>query len=293
MADADDSWRIGDLDLRAYLRRVGDEGPLDVSEATLRRLHRAHALSIPFENLDVMLGRGVDIELGAIQAKLVAGGRGGYCYEHNLLFAAVLERLGFPVTRLAARVRMSARAEDRPGDRPAERPGERPEVRPRTHMVLAVRVDGMDLLADVGFGGESLLEPVPLHDGAESIQGAWRFRVDRVHSEQRGTEYVVRSRHPDGWFDLYAFTREPQFPADYLVANHFVATHPRSPFTGRPVVLRPGDRRRTALVGTRLTVTTPDGESGRDIDPAELGDILLALGLDLPEDDVRRLTGRL
>ncbi|MQA17573.1 MAG: arylamine N-acetyltransferase, partial [Pseudonocardiaceae bacterium] len=54
---------------------------------TLRRLHRAHALSIPFENLDVMLGRGVDIELNAVQAKLVAGGRGGYCYEHNLLFA--------------------------------------------------------------------------------------------------------------------------------------------------------------------------------------------------------------
>jgi N-hydroxyarylamine O-acetyltransferase len=138
------------LDLPAYLRRIGYAGGLEPSRATLEALHLAHATAIPFENLDILLGRPIRLDLASLQAKLVRGGRGGYCFEQNLLFAAVLEHLGFALTRLAARVRLRA-------DR----------VNPRTHMTLAVAVEGERVLADVGFGVEGLLLPVPI-DGAES-----------------------------------------------------------------------------------------------------------------------------
>src|SRR4051794_34635357 len=119
----EDEWEIDRLDLDAYLARIGQEaGPPDA--ATLDRLHRAHVRTIPFENLDVVLGRPVATDLQSVQNKLVARRRGGYCYEHTVLFGAVLERLGYRVRRLLARI----------GDDPV-----RP--RPRTHMALHVTAD--------------------------------------------------------------------------------------------------------------------------------------------------------
>ena len=104
MPDAIDEWDIGLLDLRAYLRRIGHDGAGAPGAATLAALHRAHLAAIPFENLDIPLGRGIAVDLESVQAKLVARRRGGYCYEHGLLFAAALERLGYPVDRFLARV---------------------------------------------------------------------------------------------------------------------------------------------------------------------------------------------
>src|SRR5215471_14344829 len=132
------------FDLPAYLRRIGYAGDLSPSRKTLDAVHLAHATHIPFENLDILLGRPIRLDLASLQAKLVAGRRGGYCFEQNALFAAVLEQLGFAVTRLAARVRFRT-------DR----------VLARTHMTLRVDVDGVPLLADVGFGGEGPMRPVP------------------------------------------------------------------------------------------------------------------------------------
>ncbi|MBQ1036762.1 arylamine N-acetyltransferase [Micromonospora sp. C81] len=115
-------WLIDALDLDAYLRRVGYRGPTTPDGMTLRNLHRAHIAAITFENLDVMLGRGVEVDLPRVQDKLVHAGRGGYCYEHGVLFGAVLQHLGYRVDRLLART----------GD-PAEQP------RPRSHLVLRGR----------------------------------------------------------------------------------------------------------------------------------------------------------
>jgi N-hydroxyarylamine O-acetyltransferase len=199
---------MSDLDLPAYLARIGYTGELRPTAATMAVLHRRHAASIPFENLDVLAGKVPSLDLDSLQAKLVRGGRGGYCFEQNTLFAAVLEAVGFDVTHLAARVRYRTTA-----------------ILPRTHMVLMVRADGADWLADVGFGGEGLLEPVPFH-APESRQFAWTYRL--VHEPG---QLVLQSRGPAGWADLYAFTREPQLPVDYELANYFVATHPSSPFT--------------------------------------------------------------
>ncbi|MBN6055703.1 arylamine N-acetyltransferase, partial [Nonomuraea sp. RK-328] len=100
------TWDIEKLDLDAYLTRIGRGAPRTPSAETLRSLHRAHVTSIPFENLDVVLGRGARIDLESLQHKLVGRRRGGYCHEHNLLFAAALERLGFRVTRHLARIRL-------------------------------------------------------------------------------------------------------------------------------------------------------------------------------------------
>src|SRR5438093_5660882 len=148
------------LDLDAYLERIGYVGPLEPTWRVLEDLHLAHATHIPFENLDILLGRSIRLDLESLQAKLVKAKRGGYCFEQNLLFAAVLESLGFALTRLAARVRYRT-------DR----------LLPRTHMALLVHLDGTHWLADVGFGAEGLLLPLPFRVGQETPQFAWTYRI--------------------------------------------------------------------------------------------------------------------
>jgi N-hydroxyarylamine O-acetyltransferase len=198
------------LDLPAYLRRIGYAGELSPSRATLDALHVAHAAAIPFENLDILLGVPIRLDLASLQAKLVSRRRGGYCFEQNALFASVLERIGFRVTRLAARVRYGT-------DR----------VLPRTHMTLRVDVADAPILADVGFGADGLLLPVPM-DGVLSQQFGWSYRV-----MESGGVHVLQSHRGDAWEDLYAFTHEPQLPVDYEIANHYTSTHPASRFTQR------------------------------------------------------------
>ena len=199
-------------------------------------MHFAHATRIPFENLDILLGRGISLDLKSLQAKLVDGRRGGYCFEHNTLFAAVLESLGFAVTRLAARVRFGSNT-----------------IRPRSHMLLSVAIDGEPWLADVGFGGEGLLYPIRLDREDEVRQGEWSFRV-RVEGEV----HVLQSLHAEGWFDLYAFTQEPQYAVDYVVSNHFTSTYPDSPFVRSLVVQRTSPEVRWTLRDRELTEERPD-----------------------------------
>jgi len=196
------------VDQEAYFRRIGWAGPREPTLPVLESLVLAHAAHIPFENLDVLTGQGIDLDPVHIDSKLIRSRRGGYCFEQNALFACVLEQLGFKVTRLAARVRYRT-------DR----------VLPRTHMTLRVDLDGTPLLADVGFGADGLLLPVTL-DGTESAQFAWTYRV-----VDEGAAQVLQSRRGNSWEDLYAFTREPQLAVDYEVANHYTSTHPMSRFT--------------------------------------------------------------
>src|SRR5215471_12543262 len=88
-------WTPELLDVPAYLDRLGVDALPEPNAAGLRMLHRAHVAAIPFENLDIIAGRGVDVALASVQAKLVGRRRGGYCYEHNQLFGALLDRAGF------------------------------------------------------------------------------------------------------------------------------------------------------------------------------------------------------
>jgi len=196
------------FDLEAYLRRTGYRGPRRADLEALRGLHAAHALAIPFENLAIQLGElPLRLDLDSLQAKLVDGRRGGYCFEHNHLFMAALRAFGFEVVPFEARVRMGATA-----------------LLPRTHMLLEVRQDGRAWLADVGFGGEGLFHPVPM-DGEPTTQPPGRYRV-----ALEGGLRVLQSEQPAGWTDLYAFEPTPREPVDFELANWYTSTHPESRF---------------------------------------------------------------
>ena len=233
---------MSEFDLQAYLRRIGYAGPLDPTLAVLERLHLAHATHIPFESLDVLLGRPIRLDLAGLQEKLVAGGRGGYCFEQNLLLAAALREAGFEVRQLAARVRHR-------GDKPL----------PRTHMLLLVRIEGADYIADVGFGGEGLLLPVPFRAAAECRHYAWTYRV----VEESPGQWLVQSLRASEWANLYSFTLEPQTREDYEMANHYTATHPDSPFVRTLIVQLPTPAARYALRDRELTVDRGGGRIER------------------------------
>jgi N-hydroxyarylamine O-acetyltransferase len=250
------------IDLDAYFGRTGYAGDRLPTWAVLEGLHLAHATHIPFENLDVLLGRPIRLDPEGLQAKLVHGRRGGYCFEQNMLFSLVLEQLGFQVTRLAARVRFGAT-----------------RLLPRTHMLLRVDVEGTPWLADVGFGGEGLLHPVPLEPGRVVRQYAWTYRV---HDESG--VWVLQSRRGEDWLDLYAFTPEPQLPVDYEVASYYTATHPDSIFRRMLTAQRPTPEARYILRNRELTVDRGDAVEKF---PVADGDELLRVlaecfGLEMP-----------
>ncbi|MGW4686190.1 arylamine N-acetyltransferase family protein [Streptomyces sp. NPDC004244] len=270
-------WSGDRLDLGAYLARIGYEGPvaqdgeLRPDLATLYAVHRAHAGAVAFESLDVLFGRPVELDVKAIEDKLVHGRRGGYCYEQNSLLAAALERIGFEVSGRGARNRTR-------GD----------VLLPVTHAVLVVTVEGQPWLCDVGFGHQGPLEPVPLaRPGVEVPQGDWTYGV----REEEGGVLALSLLRGDTWRDLYAFSPQRYHPVDYVLLNHYSSTHPRSAFVGQVIVQKPGNAVRTALVGRELTRLHPDGSSERrSVSPDELPAVLdREFGLRLGERDVEEL----
>ncbi|MEV0094438.1 arylamine N-acetyltransferase [Streptomyces sp. NPDC050738] len=259
-------WGGEQVDLEAYFARIGHQGGTAPTVATLRALHRAHVAAIPFENLDVALGRNVPLDMKSLQDKLVRQRRGGYCYEQNSLLAAVLERLGFAVSARGARNRTRG-----PGRLPV------------THALLVVAVEGEQWLVDAGFGAQGVLEPVALRDSVRVEQGGWTFGIGR---EDEGIT-VLKSLRPEGWKDLYAFAPQALYPADFTVMNHYSSTHPLSKFVGQIVAQRhlPGER--VTLVRDELTVVRAEGSSDqRTVSVRDLPGILQSVfGIELgPED---------
>ncbi|GAA1738420.1 arylamine N-acetyltransferase family protein [Luedemannella helvata] len=259
-------WGTELLDLDAYVTRLRDRGPLDASAPTLRRLHRAHVMAIPFENIDAALGRGIQLDQTSIQAKLLHRRRGGYCHEHNLLFGCVLERLGFCVTRLLTRVCQADGT-----------------VLPRGHASLLVEADGCVWLADVGFGGGGPLEPIPLVPDVTVRQAGWLYRV----VEDAGC-WTLEIGGRGGWRGLYAFSRLEFRQADFAMANYFTSTHLSSPFATQVLAYRTGaDGARYGLNGLELTVQRPgDGIVRRSLHVEQVPQVLeRVFGVQLPAAD--------
>ncbi|MFF9351385.1 arylamine N-acetyltransferase [Streptomyces sp. NPDC014734] len=263
-------------DLDAYLDRIGLTGDRRPTPELLRSVHRAHATGIPFENLDPVLGTVPSLALADLEAKLVRGGRGGYCYEQNTLLTAALRALGFRVTLLCARVVLGAG----PGD-----------VRPRTHMLMRVEVPGggpVPYLADVGFGAVgSLLEPIPLVADAELHDAPRRHRLVNPPYEGPLELWELQSRTADGtWEPQYVFTQEPFEAPDYEVINWHMATNPRSPFRHRVYAQRTAPDAHLSLAGRTLTTTANDG-TRRERVLADDDEVLRVLardfGIRLPE----------
>ncbi len=244
------------VDLAAYCQRIGHSDPLAPTLETLRALQARHLASIPFEAIDVLLGRGVDISHQAVEAKLIGARRGGYCYEQNGLFRRVLGAIGFEVDPLVASVRWMAT------------PGEPPP--PRTHMVLRVWIEGAPWLVDVGFG--SAVPSAPLRIDTRDVQGTGdgRYRIIPL-----GAGFLVQAEAGDRWLPLYDFSSEPMLDEHYELFNWFTSTHPSSHFRRQLIVTRATPEARYALLEGRLTVRRSRGEVERShLSPGEIAHAL-------------------
>jgi N-hydroxyarylamine O-acetyltransferase len=282
VTDASDDWSAGKLDVDAYLARIGYSGPTAPGEASLAALYRAHLASVRFENLDVFLNGKVDVDLESIQDKIVNRGRGGYCYEQAQLFGAVLERLGFGVERLLARVG--------PDGGPA---------RPRTHLTLRVRADQGVWLADPGFGSSP---PAPLslrryHSGGPQEVDGWIYEIapDTEHGQD---VWKLREYQAGEWVTLHRWDYGKVQPVDVVLSNHYTSTHPDSWFTWQPVIVRRDPGAVRSILGRTYTVnhaghTKTRGElTDKEFAAALTGEFGLRLTADELDAVVKAPTGR-
>jgi N-hydroxyarylamine O-acetyltransferase len=227
------------IDLDAYFRRVGYAGDRKPNLATLRELHRRQPQAIAFENLSPMLGQPVPIDAPSLHNKMVTGGRGGYCYEQNLLFASVLEALGFKFRHLTGWPRWQATPE-----RPL----------PRTHLLLLVDVEGEEWVADVGFGGNTLTAPLLLRSRDEQATPHEPARL----MDHNG-HLMIQVKIGGKWHDLVEFGLEQQNFAELEMGNWFTSAHPRSRFKAELFLARADEGRRYAMFGNVLSTHRLDG----------------------------------
>lgn len=231
------------LDLGRYFERVGFKGAAAPDLGTLQRLHALHPESIAFENLSPFLGEAVRLDMQALEEKLVRNGRGGWCFEHNMLFSQVLIEIGFRVTRLAARVYWNRTKDGVPA---------------RSHMLMRVELDGRDYIADVGFGGLTLTAPLRIVDG---IEQKTRLEPHRLSAIPGG--HVVEAKLAGEWQALYTFDLAEQQVADYEVSNWYLCNHPESQFVTGVIAARAASDRRYTLRNTRFSVHHAGGETER------------------------------
>jgi N-hydroxyarylamine O-acetyltransferase len=258
-----------DVDVEAYFQRIGYAGSGDATLQTLADLHLHHPQVIPFEDLDPLLKRPVLLNAAAIERKILFSGRGGWCYEQNLLLGNVLQTLGFRVTGLAARVVWN---------------GPEGEARARTHMLLRIDdLDGGPYIADVGFGGLTLTGPLRL---VPDIEQATPHETFRLLLDAEGV-YVLQVRLRDAWKPLYSFDLQPQLLVDYDVWNWHLCHHPDSPFVNNLMVARVTLDRRYGLLNNKLSIHVLNGESQQTTLATAMelrGTLEHLFGIELPDD---------
>ncbi|MEO6394974.1 MAG: arylamine N-acetyltransferase [Devosia sp.] len=252
-----------EANLDAYLKRLNFSGSIAPVAETLALLHQLHPAAIPFENLDPLMELPVRLQLSDLEQKLIVERRGGYCFEHNLLFKAVLEAMDFTVKPLAARV-LWGHGED--------------EERPLNHMVLAVETDGTEYLADVGFGGQVLTAPLRLVAGLEQETPNERFRLMGGDPDWR-----LESDIKGEWKPLYSFDMTERTLEDYVAMNDAVAPT----FFGDLRVARSEPGKRFNLRNTRLNTHTGGETETRTLSTLlEIRDVLTTVfGIQLPQTD--------
>jgi N-hydroxyarylamine O-acetyltransferase len=229
------------IDLDGYFARIAYQGGRAPTLATLNQILEAHVQAIPFENLDVLLGRRIDLDPAALQAKLVRGRRGGYCFEQNALLLAVLEALGFTARPLSGRVRYQ-----RPRDyTPA-----------RTHLFIRVELD-TSWIVDAGVGAMSPTAALRLD--TEDAQATPHEPRRLIREDDRMFHQVQLAGE---WHDVCEFTLEEMPPIDREVANWYTSAHPGSHFKSRLVVARAlPDGGRAGLLNRELTLRGRDGRA--------------------------------
>lgn len=267
------------FDLDAYLARLRlPETPAADAEG-LAIVQRAQRLSIPFENLDVRLGRGIKVDSESVFTKLVTARRGGYCFEQNRLFFDALAAIGFTARPLLARVLLGATG-----------------TPPLTHMLLLVTIDGREWIADAGFGG-SYAPPMPLVAGAEATapDGA----LFRLIEDERGW-VLVRDGAPgatdgrgggSGPVEQYVFRLTEVAQADLNMSNHWSATAPGSRFVDLVVVSIALPAGYASLIDRSYRRHASGEDNAAEIDDPRVYRLRLSMmfGIDLSTDEVAQL----
>jgi N-hydroxyarylamine O-acetyltransferase len=256
------------MQMDAYLRRLAYDGPREPSAETLRRIHRAHMLAVPFENLDIHLGVPIVLSASAIYEKIVTRRRGGFCYELNGLFAWLLAEIGFRVTLHSGRVFSG------------ERLG--PEF---DHLVLVVDL-GDAWVADVGFG-DSFLEPLRVDSGIENEQQGWRYSI--VEADEG---WVMRRGRPGGaWEPQYAFSSRARRLEEFAGMCAYHQTSPESHFTRKTVCSLATVEGRVTLSNGRLIHTQGERRAERPVRTVEECRTILAkdFGMEVTSMAVERL----
>ena len=248
------------MKLERYLKRIGFEGTPRADLPTLCRVHRAHAQHIPYENLDVQLGRPVSRDAARIYDKIVEGRRGGWCYEQNGLLAWGLEEIGFRLTRLAGGVRRAELGDQVIGN----------------HLVLLVHLE-VDYLADAGFG-DGLVEPVPLRAGMIT-QGPSSFDLEKLNGD---------------WWRFHGDPRNGELSFDFETTSadgavlerqcQWLQSAPDSVFVQNAIVQRHLGNRHAALRGCLLRIVGHAGET-RELGSADeyVATLAETFGIELPE----------
>ena len=223
---------LSEIEIDAYLRRIGYVDKTEPSESTLRSLHRSHMFAVPFENLDIGLGREIICDEDRFLNKIVTERRGGFCYEMNGAFAALLRALGFKVSLLSARVSGGDGSDG-------------PEF---DHLTLRVELEE-SWLADVGFG-DSFVEPLLLEPDIEQEQFARRYRLTSA-----GSGLCLEANTDGAWMKQYVFTLQARQLSDFGAMCHYHQTSPDSPFTRKRVCSLATPEGRITVTGDKLIET--------------------------------------
>jgi len=259
---------------RLYLQRLGYDTPPAPTLQTLQALQLRHVCTFAFESLSTLMRVPVPIDLPSVEQKVLLDGRGGYCYELNQMFLALLQALGFDARGITGRVVMGG-----PPDAHTA----------RTHRLSLVTLDGVRYISDVGFGG--MVPSSPLQLDIEAVQ-ATAHEPYRLTFDGQGN-YTLWAQVGEEWRGLYVFDLQAQAAIDYEIGNWYVSTHPDSPFVGQLKVARLAPGKRHTLNNANYAVHFLDRPSEKHT----LGsaDELLALltetfGIRVPVDTTLRQT---
>lgn len=242
-------------DRALYLRRLGFDAPPAPTLETLRQLQLRHTGVFPFENLTTLSGDPVLIDLPSIEQKVLHDGRGGYCYELNNLFLALLQALGFDARAISGRVVMG-----------------QPEGAwtARTHRLSLVIIDDVRYITDVGFGGMVPTAPLLLDSRAEQLTPHEPYRID-LHVDG----FTLRANVAGEWRAMYIFDLQRQEDIDFAVGNWYVSTHPESTFAEQLMVARTGEGGRRTLNNGNFAIH----RIGHDSERRQVTDVQELIGL--------------
>ena len=264
---------INAFDLEAYLERLKYSGPVKPTDDRLEALHRAQYFTIPFENFDILLGRGISLEPAVLFDKMVSRARGGYCFELNGLFLMALHAFGFDARALLARVQVSGTPTG------------------RGHQVALITIKGRQWIADVGFGSPNLRAPIPLELDHPKTQDGQTFRLKDAANLGSMLQILI----DDQWQDLYSFDLGHVFPDDIAYGNYYTSTNPGSFFTNTRVAALPLDNGAITLFNNTLKIMTANKEQVQELPEGQAYlDALknhFGIELDAPYQALRPLPG--